>query len=242
MEEQLKIYIIEDMAITRAYLEDNLISSGYNVLGSSAKAENAWEDLLKLDVDLALIDIHLAGEKDGIWLARKIRENLDIPFVFLTAFGDDQTLSEVIDTKPNGYLMKPYNVPSLLTTIAIAIQNFQESKRSSALAKDSNADADQIFVKEGNLMVKLQTSDILYIQSDGNYLYIYTDEKRHVVRSKMSDFTEQLPDGLLLRVHQRYEVNKNKIGIIARDHLMVQDVKIPISGKYRNVLKESLNS
>ncbi|MBR9860721.1 response regulator transcription factor [bacterium] len=241
MDKKVRIYIVEDMAITRAYLEDNLNSNGYEVAGSSAKAESAWLEIQELEIDLILLDINLAGEKDGIWLAQKVRSTMDKPIVYLTAFGDKATIDSVIETKPNGYLMKPYNVPSLLTTIAIAIQNFNQSDYNSQ-ANDHILGKDKVlFVKDGNVLVKLPILEILYIQSDGNYLNIYLPDRRQVIRSKISDIIEKLPQDIFMQVHQRYLINKNKIDIVGNRYLQIQGVKIPVSNRYKEEVKMAVS-
>lgn len=231
------------MAITRASLEDNLIDSGYQIAGSKASAEEAWGEIQKIeDVDVVLLDIHLAGEKNGIWLAQQIRKNLRLPIVYLTAFGDDRTLQEIVETKPNGYLMKPYNVPTLLTTITIAIQSYaNELNKDDRLEAESFNLKDTIYIKDSHIRVKLKINEIIYIQSDGNYLNVYLKNKRHVIRSKMDDFLIKLDSSIFQRIHQRYAVNISKIDQIGADHLAINNVDIPLRGKYKVSLLERLN-
>ena len=173
--ETLKIYVVEDMAITRAALVNKLNKSGYNVVGSSASAETAWSELKTTPADIVLLDINLAGEKDGVWLGHQIKQNLHIPFVYLTAYGDAPTIKEVVESKPNGYLSKPYDASSLLTTLTIAIQNFEEYRMNSE--ESDVTPSESVFVKEGSLIIKIYVKDITYIQSDGNYIKIHTAQK-----------------------------------------------------------------
>jgi DNA-binding LytR/AlgR family response regulator len=239
----LKIYIVEDMAITRASLESNLENNGYQVVGSSANAEGAWEEIRHMDgLGMVLLDINLAGEKDGIWLGAKIKAELDVPFIFLTAYGDDETLQEVIDSQANGYLMKPYNIPTLLATISLAKQNYEEYKvKQNHTVEPISAQNDVIYIKDSHIRVKLKISDINYIQSDGNYLKIYLPKKRHVIRSKMVDFLNKMNSDLFLRIHQRYAVNISRIEQVGANHVTVGIEDIPVKGKYKKELLERLN-
>lgn len=239
LNQRLHIYIVEDMAITRASLEANLTKSNHKVIGSKATAEEAWTALQSIPkIDLILIDIHLAGDKDGIWLASKIREKLNVPFIYLTAFGDDQTLQKIVNTKPNGYLMKPYNLPTLLTTIQIAMDNFYSEEERMEMDKNKEH---FIFIKDSNLKVKLFTKDIAFIQSDGNYLYVQTADKKHVIRSKMMDFLDQLPNDIFVRIHQRYVININQINQLSKNHILMGEIEIPLSSKYKSHLMKVLN-
>ncbi len=102
-----KVFIVEDMAISRMALESILEENNYEIVGSAAKAETAYMQLQNLEIDLLLIDINLAGEKDGVWLTNKLREISNVPIIFLTAYSDSKTLANVKSAKSNGYLMKP---------------------------------------------------------------------------------------------------------------------------------------
>lgn len=239
MDQRLNIYIVEDMAITRASLEANLTRNHHKIIGSKATAEEAWKELQNLPkLDLVLIDIHLAGERDGIWLANKIRENLEVPFIYLTAFGDDQTLQKIVETRPNGYLMKPYNLPTLLTCIQIAIDNFYSEQEQEELKKKKE---NFVFIKDRQLKIKLYLHEIQYIQSDGNYLNVQTVSKKHVIRSKMNDFLDHLSTDKFVRVHQRYVINPTQIEHMGTDHLHIGNTEIPLSPKYKSQLLEELN-
>lgn len=241
MNNSINIYIVEDMAIARASLETMLLENNYKLAGSAAKAETALEELRISQVDLLLLDINLAGEKSGIWLAKQVRQFLDIPIIYLTAYGDQQTLKEVLDTKPNGYLMKPYQEPALLTAIKIALDNYSVSKIDNIKTHSEAKHTEFIFIKDKSLKVKLKTTDILFVKSEGNYLEIKLENKTHVVRSKLSDFKTLLPDVVFFRSHQRYLVNINKIDLIGKDFVNVSGQDIPLSLKYKKTIEDALS-
>ncbi|WP_298779891.1 LytTR family DNA-binding domain-containing protein [uncultured Polaribacter sp.] len=237
----LKVFIVEDMAISRASLESILISNNYEISGSVAKAEIAWEELLENKTDLVLIDINLAGQKNGIWLGQKIRQHLKLPIIYLTAYGDQKTLKEVLETKPNGYLMKPYQEPTLLTTINIAITNFLAQKEEEKQPHLEDEIKSFLFIKDKFMRIKLELKDILFIKSEGNYLEISLENKTHVVRSKLSEFKKLLPTTVFLQTHQRYVINITKIKVIGKDFLTINNTDIPISSKYKKSIEKALS-
>jgi DNA-binding LytR/AlgR family response regulator len=208
-------------------LEDH----GYHIVGSYANAEEAWEALKNIHVAVVLIDINLAGDKDGIWVGSKIREHNDTAIIYLTAYGDKETIRRVKKTKPNGYLMKPYNEPTLLTTIDIAVGSFTNKKEIGT----------SIYIKDSSLRVKLNVEDVNYIQSDGNYLHVFLDHKKHLVRAKLTDFLKELPETIFAQVHQRYAVNINKIDLIGNGFIMLGKEEIPISKRYKVDIEKRLN-
>jgi YesN/AraC family two-component response regulator len=77
-----------------------LTEMGYNIVGTAMNAQEAITILSENKVDFALLDITIQGERDGIWLANYIQENYSIPHVFLTAYSDDVTMRNAINTNP----------------------------------------------------------------------------------------------------------------------------------------------
>lgn len=223
------IYIVEDMAISRAALISMLEDNDHTVTGSSARADKAWLEIKNQEIDLVLLDINLAGDKNGIWLAKKIRANYNIPIVYLTAYGDDKTLKELQETAPNGYLMKPYNTPTLLTTIDIAVRSF---KTQQVPIENSNT-SHHIFIKKARGQVKIDVCDILYIKSDGNYIELHTNNGIHLLRDKISNFLTNDIAPFFTQVHRRYAVNLKAITEITTSTINVRDVNIPLSATYK---------
>mgnify|MGYP000316878957 CR=1 FL=1 len=231
MNQEKSVFIVEDNALNRITLETILEDHSYNIVGSYANAEEAWEVLKNTNVDIVLIDINLAGDKDGIWLGDKIRKDNNTAFIYLTAYGDKETIHKVKKTNPNGYLMKPYNEPTLLTTIDIAISNFTNHKEIGA----------SIYIKDSSIRVKLNLDDVNYIQSDGNYLHVFLDHKKHLVRAKLTDFLNQLPSDIFAQVHQRYAVNMSKVDLIGNGFVMVRKEEIPVSKRYKTTIEKLAN-
>ena len=241
METPKNIYIVEDIAISRMSLETMLQKNGYEVSGSAAKAEIAWQEIQESSTDLILLDINLAGEKNGVWLAQQIRKHLNIPIVYLTAFGDQQTLKEVLETKPNGYLMKPYQEPTLLTTINIALHNFSVAQKELVSSEEQTMPNDFIFIKDKYMKVKINVNDIYYVKSEGNYIEIRLEEKIYVVRNKLLEFKKELPNSLFFQSHQRYLINIDKISVLKKDVVLIKDHKIPLSLKYKFAIEKALS-
>lgn len=241
MVEALKVYIVEDVAISRMSLETMLQENQYQISGSAAKAEVAWVEIQKTQTDLILLDINLAGEKNGIWLAQQVREHLNIPIVYLTAFGDQNTIKEVLDTHPNGYLMKPYQEPTLLATINIALNNFLENQKKTTVS-ETGLFNDFVFIKDRHMKVKINISDICFVKSDGNYLEVNVQEKTYVIRHKLPTFKEELPNTLFVQSHQRYLVNIEKIDVLKKKFVTIQNQDVPLSPKYKKGVEQALST
>ncbi|NLO77680.1 MAG: response regulator [Methanomicrobiales archaeon] len=91
-----KILIVEDEVIIAMALEDSLLDFGYGVAGRATTGQRAVELAMETEPDLALIDIRLNGDMDGVEAAEKISRRLKIPVIFLTAYSDEETLSRAI--------------------------------------------------------------------------------------------------------------------------------------------------
>jgi DNA-binding LytR/AlgR family response regulator len=255
MSYKIKIYIVEDEYITQAVLKNNVEEIGYSVVGMADSAEQAWEDLQKNDVDLALLDINLAGEKDGIWLAKKIRATLDIPFIFLTAYGDKATINTAVKTQPNGYLLKPFNEVDIYTAIEVALNNYNHSKKSTDNPTEKKLDAptpsqssdvsvgnDQtIYLKVDKIFYKIKLADICYVKSDSNYVEVFLENKKHLVRSTLKNFTELLPQNMFIQVHRSYIVNISHIESIGDGEVKLNfDKNTPLSANYKDAVIETV--
>jgi len=118
---KLKIFIVEDEGLIAADLETRLKACGYSVPGSADSAQPALELIRETSPDLVLMDIRLKGDEDGIQVADLVREQYDIPVVYLTAYEDRATLQRASRTQAFGYIRKPIASASLKGAIEMAI-------------------------------------------------------------------------------------------------------------------------
>jgi len=122
------VLIVEDQRLVAADLEDTLKRLGYDVVGSVGSGEEAIPKAIEVRPDLALMDIRLRGEMDGIQTAAAIRERMDIPVIYLTAYADEETVRRAMVTGPFGYLVKPFNERELRAAIDIAIYKHRSDR------------------------------------------------------------------------------------------------------------------
>lgn len=117
------ILIVEDDPIISQLIGWRLEKMGFFVSGKTPTGEEALDKIKDGRPDLILIDINLPGTMDGIELARTIKEQFQIPFIFLTAYTDSETISRAIDTEPAGYLIKPFKDEELKVMIELALRH-----------------------------------------------------------------------------------------------------------------------
>jgi DNA-binding LytR/AlgR family response regulator len=192
--------------------------------------------------DLLLLDIQLSGKKDGIDLAQKINELYQIPFIFLTANSDAETTDRAKKVKPHAYIVKPFAKEDLFAAIEIAFSNFT-GNRSNAKSEHpaSYHIKDYMFVKDGYVFRKIFFNELLYLESDANYVILHVkSQKKVMVRSTLNDFIEQIDQHIFIRVHRSYCVNINMIDDIFPTEISVTGIKIPIGKSFRGELFKAL--
>lgn len=116
-----RILIAEDERIIAEDIKRALESFGYGVSSIAVTGDDAIRETQTERPDLALMDIRLSGPMDGIEAAKTIREQFNIPVVFLTAYVDEDLLARAMITEPFGYLLKPFEDRELCSTIEIAL-------------------------------------------------------------------------------------------------------------------------
>ncbi len=242
MSKSINILIVEDNVLIADDMQMILEDMGYNVAANVTSYEKAVEALNENTIDLALLDIQLATEKSGIDVGGYIRENFNIPIVFVTSNSDKETVNQAKHVKPNGYLVKPFEEKDLFTTIEITMSNFQESETSIAEnATSKNLLKKSIFVKDSHLYRKIVFKDILYIKSDNVYIEIYTTGKTYVIRSTLKDFLKKLPKNDFYRTSKSYIINIKHVQALNSRDIIINDKLIPISKEYKPIIQQMLN-
>lgn len=116
-----RILVVEDEVIVARDLQQSLAELGYPDPAIAISADEAIARVLAAKPDLALMDIHLKGDRDGIDAADELRTRFDIPVVYVTAYADSTTLERAKVTQPFGYILKPCTERELQTSIEISL-------------------------------------------------------------------------------------------------------------------------
>lgn len=153
----LRILIVEDRPTTVMAIKESLEQTSYTVCGEAADHKSAIA-LMKSELpDLAIIDIGLKGQPDGIVTAQELIRIKPIPFLYLTVHTDDTTYNRAKNTNPVAFLHKPLRVREFAMQIDLALHNYYNGNTSVFASASKPTDY------EGNKTVILSTSDYLYI-------------------------------------------------------------------------------
>jgi len=115
------ILLVEDESIVAMDMSRRLKAMGYSTIGHVASGKKAFEYAMQKHPDLILMDIQLKGELDGIHTAELIRQEMDVPVIYITAYGDDETFSRAKAAGAYGYILKPFQEREVRSSIEIAL-------------------------------------------------------------------------------------------------------------------------
>ena len=230
----VRILIVEDELIIAEDMAMKLEGMGYSVVGSALDYEEAIDLLASQSPDIALLDINLGEEqKDGIWLGEYIRFHNKIPFVYLTAYETSDIVDRALATEPHAYLTKPFNELSLRTSLAIAGQQHASSQATEPKPQ-------HLLVKHNELLKQVLLEDITYMESDGNYLKVHTQQEQYRYRSTVSSILANLPQDQFLQTHRAFIVNRSYITGFSRTVVSIGGIEVPVSKSKAAVVTETL--
>ena len=125
---QSKILVVEDETIVAMDIKRRLEKLGYRVTGLATKARQVLQLIEADQPDIILMDIHLNDNMDGIDVAKLINEKHRIPVIFVTAYSEDSTMGRASETRPYGYLLKPFSERDLYAVIRISLERSKWDK------------------------------------------------------------------------------------------------------------------
>lgn len=249
MADPINILIIEDEAVLSMDLTDLLEEEGYVVIGVANNGPEALSLHQQNRLDLALCDIHIKGDWDGIETAERLLAQRSIPIIFLTALTDKATLERAMQLYPSAYLIKPVTVPGLRASIELALRNFtqpvtnspqlQPSRTSlSALRGEARTEPilridDTVFIKHKYQFVKISLDDIDYLEADGSHTTLVTTQHRYALRLTISHVLDRLNFPRLIRIHRSYAVNLNRVSTFNEREVSLPTLSLPLGRLYK---------
>lgn len=223
---QIKCVITDDEPMARKGLQSYVDKVDF--LSLEAVCEDAMQlnnylqtshpDLLFLDIEMPYLS--------GLEMLATIENP---PLVILTTAYEKYALKgyelNVVD-----YLLKPISFDRFLKAV---------NKVNSLLQKKDDA-PDYIFVRADRQMHKVFFKNILYVMSMENYICIYTDTNKLVIRSTMKHMSDTLPSSMFLQVHKSYIINIDKIDMINGNQIMIGNEAITIARNFRDEVFEKI--
>lgn len=216
------ILIVEDDFLNRRLIKKVLNEMGYRTLEAKTHDE-AIGLLSKERIDLFVLDIKLGvNDHEGINLGTYLNDKYAIPFIYLTAYQTTDILSAALGTSPHSYLTKPFKNTDLIASVELALKKSAEREKNLPF----------ILLKDDEYTIKVLLERIDYIESEGNYLLVYSNHKVYKCRSTIKQILQVLPQDAFIQTHRAFIVNKDKIDLFRSDSLVIKNMIIPVSKNY----------
>ncbi len=145
-----KILIVDDEVIITSQLEALLTSVGYSVVGVAFSSEEALAMARETKPDLILMDIFMEEMSSGINVAQKIKDELNIPVIFISGYSEEELVSKAIEVEPLGYLLKPFQANQVTTSIEVALHKFKRDQE----FKEEHARLEKQFQERNEELIK----------------------------------------------------------------------------------------
>lgn len=113
------ILVVEDEIFASKYLLEILRSLGFKDISEATNAKDALKIVQSKKIDLVFMDINIQGPKDGMQCAQILNKEYFIPVVYSTAYGDQETLDEAMQSNAYGYLIKPFEQEDVQAVLSI---------------------------------------------------------------------------------------------------------------------------
>lgn len=212
MNEKLNVLIIEDEELARDLLKSYLKGyPGINVIGECENGFEGVQMINDLKPDLVLLDIQMP-KITGFEMLQLLDHKPEI--IFTTAY--DQFALKAFEYNAVDYLLKPFSRERLLAAIEKVAQRIagkeNPAERLDRLSEFSSGEyLDRVVVKDRHKISIIMAEQIRYIESLDDYVFIYTDNGRHMKQKTMKYFESNLSPRDFIRIHRSYIVNVTQI-------------------------------
>lgn len=237
MKTTVSCIVVDDEPLARKVIESHIESMpGLTLINSFQRPLEALSFLQQETVDLVFLDIQMP-KLTGLEFVRSLPRETAV--IFTTAYREFALEGFELDAVD--YLLKPVTLPRFLK----AVNKFQAVKATgkSSLPKAGNnpASGGYLYVNANKKHVKVAFQDILYVESQKDYVCIHTAEQEVTTKAKISDY-ETLLGSSFLRTHRSFLVNLSKVTAFTALDVEIGDREIPIGGSYKQLVWERLKS
>ncbi len=225
----IKCIIIEDEPLAVKVLSDYISQVPFLELQGTFKDAILATDWLRHNkTDLIFLDIHLPKLKGMAFL-----KTLAYPPAVIITTAYHQYAVEGFDLNVTDYLLKPFEFERFL----IAVNKIKTAQREKEEPNETPEIKDYLFLNIERKRVKILFSEIVYIESQREYIKIITTRKEYITKMSTHEIEMLLPAHLFKRIHRSFIVSINKIESYTAEMVEVNGVSIPIGRDYRDIIK-----
>ena len=235
---KIKCIIVEDEPLAVKVLSEYILQVPFLKLQGTFKDAILATDFLRdHQTDLIFLDIHLPKLKGMAFLKTLI----DPPAVIVTT-AYHQYAVEGFDLNVTDYLLKPFDFERFL----IAVNKVKSAQPAAAKTSsgekekqepESQEKKDYLFLNVQKKKMKILFSEIIYIESQREYIKIVTTRKEYISKMSTHEMEDLLPANLFKRIHRSFIVSVSKINSYTAEEVEVNGVPIPIGRGYRDIIE-----
>jgi len=229
---QIKCIIVDDEPMARDVIRRYIQKiSTLKLTGEFGNAIDATIFLQEQSVDVIFLDIKMP-QLSGTEFVRSLR---NVPkIIFTTAhkeFAHEGFELDVID-----YLLKPIRFDRFLRAVNKAFpQKLQEVEVVNSIATEENKPATSfIYLRVDRKMIKVLLDDIFYIESDKDYVKVFTEKGFIITRQTIASVEAMLSESQFIRIHRSYIVSLKKLKSFTAETVEVGNKELPVGKLYRN--------
>jgi two-component system, LytTR family, response regulator len=226
---KIKCIIVEDEPLAVKVLADYVTQTPFLELqGTFKDAILATEYLRDNVVDLIFLDIHLPKLKGMAFLKTLV----DPPDIIITTAYHEYAV-EGFNLNVTDYLLKPFEFERFLIAVN-KVKSGRKEKQEPVVSKEVK---DHLFMTVQKKKVKIPFSEIIYIESQREYIKMVTTKKVYFSKMTTNEMEEILPSNLFKRIHRSYIVSLSKIESYTSETVEVNGISIPVGRGYKDVLE-----
>lgn len=233
-----KCLIVDDEPLARELIRGHVEKlENFEIVAECSDAMKALQVLREKQIDLMFMDIQMP-QITGIEFLKTLKHQ---PKVIITTAYREYALEgfelDVVD-----YLLKPITFERFLKSVNKYYQMIQDDVQVvSNTVADKMQDDSFIYIKENKKVVKVYLSEIKYIEGLSEYVQIYTDKRKIITKTSMTQMEEKLTSEKFLRIHKSYIVSISKIEAFTANTIEIQGKELPIGRSFKNGVISALN-
>jgi two-component system, LytTR family, response regulator len=225
----IKCIVVEDEPLAVKVLSDYILQVPFLELqGTFKDAILATDYLRHNNTDLIFLDIHLPKLKGMAFL-----KTLTHPPAVIITTAYHQYAVEGFDLNVTDYLLKPFEFERFLIAVT-KVKTIQKEKQQPNEREELK---DFIFLNTERKKVKILFSEIVYIESQREYIKIVTTKREYISKMSTHEIEDLLPPNLFKRIHRSFIVSISRIESYTAEIVEVNGVSIPVGRGYRDILE-----
>jgi len=233
----IKCVIIDDEPIARDIIRDYILKiNELELIAEFNKPTEALSFLNENKTDLLFLDINMP-EIDGINFAKSLSDPPAV--IFTTAYRE--FAANGFELHAVDYLVKPISFDRFLKAVDHYLKLHRKPVEMTTTEIREKPEDEFILLKDSKKTHKVYLSDIKYIESDGDYIRFYLQNRKLMIRGSLSSMETTLPPALFLRIHNSYIINLKKVNAVTLYSVEIDGTELPISRSHKEKVLKILN-